>query len=645
MSYTLILAVVTLLGSLVGGLLFTRYKERVFVTSLVVTLIAGVFFFYWFELSMSPVRVALDLAVPLIIVCLLVSVALLFTDYNEYREGTYAAGKTALFVTAAMVLVSGAGDLSANPRTIWPVCNQTGITNLVGMFNITIEPEPFQFPDVNPNLAIVTDEDIAYFLASDVFGEYSSYLQLDAAQHVEVNGRPWLVVDMVPRSYAGFNRPELGGIIPGYYLIDPTVINSSAEFQSAPMSIVPRLEDSRFILPLTIDHDLERRVFNEVLQPNGWQAIGLGGLVYDEDGKIVDSTAQLELNDQMQPRYTALMVKPIVGTTGYYADAFLIVDPTVAGQADGTWYEVYDITSNEPQPGVPVVYDVSAVPAWVNNIFPEEYFRWWIQQWGEYDDFEICQQNAGTGGQHIIDSVEDKYMANGHRIYMFTLTSKNADTAMTMRLYADPRTGAVRGFETIGVNSLPNLASIENSFRQRTRDLYPPEGYYPSETEITTWADYEVFTTILKTVDATSNDVSEQSFAKYGVVLADTDATRYLANYIVADSPAEAYTLFVQQLINGGQLTEDSIEEVSILTSFEGEVILVGTPFFDGTTSRISFMIRTDAGELYGFYTQADARTSLLAVGHRVIVEVLNLDPSGFSAVTQMNNLSLQFSQ
>jgi hypothetical protein len=620
MNILLSIVVATLI--LLIGMIFVDKKGCVAMLALLGGVVAFLVLSVMINLNMMLLRTWLDYSGPVIAMGVVVIIALGIGTSIDSRN-SLKAPITASVLFVVVVIIFGIGDVAANPRE--SICQEDQTNRLVGTLNINLQDVPFRLDNVNPNQSIVTDEDMAMFAASNVVGQYATYARLGSSQHLEVNGLPRIVIDLRPRSYTAFNDPgQLHGQIPGFYMVDPTTANGSATFVSAPMTLVPGLEASRSILPLTIENDLERRVFNEILLPNGWQALGL---------------TQLELNDQMQPRYTALLIKPMVGTTGYLADAFLVVDPTVAGQQSGSWYQVYDITHPDVPYGQPIVYDVSAVPAWVNNIFPREYFTWWIEQWGKYEFHTLCQWNGGTAFQYMIDRSEDRLLANGHRIYQYSMTSMNPDSAMTMMLYADPRTGAINGYRTEGEYALPNLASVENTFRVITERLYTG-GYIPTETELTQWAGYDVFTVVLKTVTATSNDIDEHSFARYGVVLANADATRNQANYIVASSPEEAYQLFLQSLAGQDSLGADRGATTDLIT-IEGEVIAVGVPYVDGTTTRISFMIRTDDGLVYRFVTIADEESTMLAVGHRVAVEAIEVQTVEFNPVAQLFNLTL----
>lgn len=581
------------------------------------------------DLFMNPIIHPLD-ALPLILSIFVVSGTVLFFPdlLKDSLSGT--------FISIVLFCVFWMGgciyNVTANPVEFL-FCEEHEFNDMVATFDINVSATPVELADVNPNLSVVTDEDMARSMASDTFGEYSTYLQLDTAQHVEEEGQPYIVVDIIPRTYSSFN--QAGGSIPGYYLVVPTEISSGADHIEIPMYIVPGLEAARGLLPIpwTIEQDLYRRVYSDVLLPNRYQALGL---------------EKLELGPDNHPYFTALLVRPLVGTTGYMAHGFIVVDPTIDPRVNTDYYDVYPISHTRNERGQ-IIYDVSQVPEWVNNVFPEEYFTWMITEWGYHANHTLCLRNGGNLGRYIMEREhpEDKYLADGHRIYQYYMTSMNADSAMTQLLYADPRTGKIVGYETKGDYALPNIESVESGFRQVTRQQYPPDGAIPTETEVTKWAGKLVFTTVLKTVSQTNNSAvgsestfAEHTYAKYGVVLASADATRNHNNFIVADSPEEAYLLFLDYLVKSQDPDANRTLEASLAT-VQGTVTAVGQIYQDGSQNKLSFIVVADTGETYRFTTVATAESTLLAAGHRVIVTALTLQVEGFTNTTSVTNLSL----
>lgn len=610
---SIVIALVFALIGLISEFLMYR-KHPIFVGvatflfSFPVYVLVNVFF-------MSPILSWLDLSGYFVWGALSITIAgglaAIWENMNSDRDGSYGgAAIVGAIATILLWIIFVFSDWSINPQEPWPFCDNSQYKELASLVSVNLTGTVTS--DTNANALVQITPNIAISKVRQQFPQsLATYLQVGSVQIQDVAGHPWAIVSLNPSNMTAFNKN--GGYVPGYYRIDALDINAKPEQMfNSQMKYVPGIAGSAGITSWFAENDLNRYVYFNILQPNGWIALDLN---------------TLEVDDNWKPMYTAALAKPSIGTIGYTIDSYLILDPQTGE------YKIYPIKKSVDAVTGEISYDISQIPGWVNNIFPQSMYADYLTWWGKYKNHSVCAYE-GTSGQYQIDSQNDIFTNTG-RQYQFTMTSFNNDASVTHVIYADPKTGKVTGYVADGGNATPIFESISKTMVEKSkRGTTTPSNV--EEMQIQQMLGVRVIFAVLTLAD---NGNGYDVYKPNGFELVQVSQADKASAYIVGDTVDDVYRLLQRQIAQGTG-SDQTISETTSTIQIKGTIDRIGS-FNDSDGSlRVSIVLRSNESPTgyVRFVGNADNNTSLLGVGDSVTVTALSVDYSSINEAVDIRS-------
>lgn len=306
----------------------------------------------------------------------------------------------------------------------------------VGVLSWTLATEPFPPSEEHDRLKVAPTD--ALNIARKVIKQpYGSYLEVNNANQVSVQGKRYYVVDLKVTDWRIFR--DQGAYIPGYILVDATNPNVPGDFRLG--------YKIRYSPGASWNLDLQRRAYMDFELPNH--------VMIDK----VD-LERMELDENFKPFYTAALSYYTVGTAATIRQGLIVVDP-----------ETGEITQ----------YKDEEIPEWVDSATTSELADEHFDLLGQYqaavtENKAICWK--GTAQQEQADRVTDVLTPNGLK-YQVTMTSMGKDETFNSLFLYDPRTKTAVKYNITGstIESLEQL--IVNAVEQTDKS-----GTVPTECEV-----------------------------------------------------------------------------------------------------------------------------------------------------------------
>lgn len=409
-------------------------------------------YFTWWSIDGGPILFFVDF-----IVAVLVSAAFGASDESMTGAGVGGGVWVVLLVIWFVVIIF-------TP----PVpCDNPTYKALATQLKLVDATTPY--PEVNLTDIIRVPESVALAKAGNILsnsgqgGSLGSYLAPNRAYIQIIQGKPYYVIDLKVISWRAFQTQ--GGVIPGYILVDAVDPNPDAELKSGyPMTYAP---GAMFY------NDLDRRVYMDFL-------LGTNTRVEDLDG--------MEIDDDFVPHYVGSLEQHQIGYTGM----------GVTG--------LYDFN---PQTGRGSEISLEDKPAWLERVYPVEWFTKYAGLWGHYHIYNVCQW-AGPYGQEMVDRTSVVSVTNGLE-YQITMTSVGNDPSLTHLITVNPTTGIATLYPFKGIT----MEATESDVATASKKLNPA-GYSAEGCQVLRLLDRDTVYCMLTFVDTTTVSLQGQNHVVLG---------------------------------------------------------------------------------------------------------------------------------
>lgn len=318
-----------------------------------------------------------------------------------------------------------------------------------------------------------------------------SYFEIDREYLKRVKGHAYWIVSFRASSWQALDK--YGGFIPGYILVDAEDKDRRAELKLGyKMSIVPGAKP---------DHDLVRYVYEHY-------SLGRGVLVQDLNG--------LEVDDDLNPKYTGTVVAPVIGFKGKSVSRVLVLDPQ-NGQIED--------------------YELGHEPSWVKRVFPTELLVEQASWWGKYIAHDDCPWQ-GEAGIRKVDHASDVTTRSGSQEVQISFTSTNPkDFGLTDLLVVDAKTGRARRATKVFGETPEKVAQ---AIAQRSKEIGNIE-HDVASIQLEVLLGHQVWFAILQTKTTTSTNGTTLGISVDGYALLRRDLPSETGNVIVGRTVNEVY--------------------------------------------------------------------------------------------------------
>lgn len=506
-------------------------------------------------------------------------------------------GITLLMAIAMWALV----DLFYTPGAF---CDTAGYKQMASV--IKVEDMGNQvYPDTDPDHLIQVAPQTAYLKAARKLGGDSnlgSYLKVGKPYLQPVGQGYYYIVALGISDWWAFKAR--GGVIPGYIVVDALDPQKEAELK---LGYNIRYDPEAAFWS---DQNLNRHVYFDYLLGTSWR-------VDDLDGG-------LEVDDNWKPYYTGTLLKHVIGFQGMAPDGVITVDP---------------------QSGEIVRYGLDKVPAWVDRVYSLGYIQRYVRWWGDwaFRDPGQCWL-TGTANQRKIDS--DGYVVTYHGLVAeVTMTSYNADQALTEIVYVNLRNGHAQRYHITGAIE----KSVEHLVEEKTKSTVAggsAEGFDAVQCQVQNLLSRQVWYCLLIGRSGGKSE-SAGSFAGYAFVqTANTaDNTRVI---ISNSSLQEAYTLLRSQVASAGEVNP-ALSEALKMAQFNGRVARI-SGIYGTTTQYLIFTLAAPQSaqggpDLSSLVFRVDAAkiplATLVREGDEVIVTAMQARYDNFTDVVSVQDKAL----
>lgn len=461
--------------------------------------------------------------------------------------------QTRKFVLAIVVVVGLVGynviqEAGMPPSTWfnkdgWWGCDTSGKNQMIDLLHVK---NVQSLPDTDLHTIILRTTTAAVDAAGKQMpGKYASYLTPNSA-YLQKIGNEWLyVVDLKVTDTTGFNSH--GGYSPGYFTVSATDPYALAVFHDG--------YEIHYLTGVggTTAHDVEQHVY--------WNF-----QMNHPEYQVQDLTGGLEVDDNGVPYYTATLLKPVVGVTGFQPVGMITVDTK---------------TGN-----ITPYLSMKSIPTWIDRVYPEEYMVDLANDyWDNYHANDPCH---GQGKANQVKKDEENFQAithpngqvKGEIVYSYT-SINDTDTTMLGELVIDPQTGQTVNYDLSNqsikfVTVTEAQKQIENNLPVRNGNKLTAEqcGLYQVLSEPTI-------------ICSVYNDNSYSGIVFYK---ARNAAAGNGTQLIFVNNIDDGYAQLQQQTATEQNAGNSNVPS-SVVSShqYTGTVARISQPFIQGNTSYIDF--------------------------------------------------------
>ncbi len=487
-----------------------------------------------------------------------------------------------------------------NPPGLWSDEGQRQIYSLLQLK----DAEPGQTaPDLDINMAQRVSPGHAKQKALNALpreGSIGSYLTVGEPylQGIRLNGsqtpHPYYVFSMTVTDGWAYNNS--GGEIPGFIIVDAADKDAPARWIALESGHGIRYVQGAGFLS---KWDLDRYVYQAFSLPNQIRVEELDGM---------------EVDDELNPWYTASIMSPVAGYDNYYPTGMIIVNPNTG--------EIKRYTLDE-------------IPDWVDRKLPISTADRLINAWAGYANHKISFLVDTNQGKKKIDEESEVWSPDGLLIqYVLTANTDNSTVASDL-IYVNPRTMEAVRYDMQGVVQ----SRVAETIKAKAKSQYVVD-MDVSILQIEWIAGRQVWYGVLE---------KDQKY--WGVALVQTSfAVSADTNGYIIDPDLQTAVQRLRIQIATGSNSDGitNIPDTTVTVQLEGVIDRLGsnTMSSDGQTWYGNFILRTtyEGRQILVIcrYPASDIKYAFLHEGDSVTVTLLSVNTDGINDVITVDNHTYQ---
>jgi hypothetical protein len=448
-------------------------------------------------------------------------------------------------------------------------------------------------PDLNINQALRVSPGHALVKAKNAIpGNISSYLNLGDPylQGIRVNGvlHPYYVVALKVSDTFAYNNA--GNVIPGYILVDASDVDKDAEWHKLDDAHTMKYAQGPGIFS---DWDLDRNVYFRYTLPQNSR---------------IDELDGLEVDDDLNPWYTAAVMKPVTGGSSlYYPVGMIFINPHTG-----------DIQYK----------DMKDIPDWVDRRLPEDVAGQLVSKWAEFSKHHVQFLGDNSLNKREIDEKTDVWTPEG-LLFQFVLRPKGGNSNVTTDLiYVNPRDLTATRYSLDAATQ----SQVRDTFRAKSKNRFNQE-LDIAMLQIEWVAGQPVWYCVME---------QSQKYLAVGLVQMKYTKAADNSKYLINTSLSSAIQDLRRQMASTtGSSGTDNFPNSSEFVQVEGVVDRVGAQSLsmDSNSWFGNFTLRTTVDNkqvlLICRYQADDITAVYLHEGDNVIVTLLSVNTDGINDVIQ----------